>query len=145
MESKIPLPTDNIYKFYALFSLLLFVFSIGGVIYLSNSTNAVVFENWVEVETLRAEKELSPGRKARKEALEKQIEIAVDNKKTGIQALGGLSAFAICLMVFGFSVWQKKIQPVSDETASTQLDIAKLQRLKLREELKALGYDVDRA
>ena len=30
MESKIPLPTDNIYKFYALFGLLLFIFAFGG-------------------------------------------------------------------------------------------------------------------
>lgn len=32
MENKIPLPTDNIYKFYALFGLLLLVFTIGAAL-----------------------------------------------------------------------------------------------------------------
>ena len=142
MESKIPLPTDNIYKFYALFSLLLFVFSAGGVIYLTKSTNELVFKSWEEIEPLKAEKELSSEQKARKESLERQVEIAVSDRESGVKALGVIAAFAILGMVFGFSVWQKKIQPLSDETARTQLDIAKLQRLKLEAELKALGYDV---
>lgn len=57
MESKIPLPTDSIYKFLAMFSLLLVIFSVGAVIYASNSTNAVGFEHWVELEVLQAVEE----------------------------------------------------------------------------------------
>lgn len=55
MESKIPLPTDNIYTFVALFSLVLLISSFGAIIFASNSSNAVVFEHWVELETLQAQ------------------------------------------------------------------------------------------
>lgn len=53
MENKIPLPTDSIYKFYALFGLLLFIFSIGSTIYVSRSTNELVFTSAIEFETLK--------------------------------------------------------------------------------------------
>jgi len=42
MESKIPLPTDNIYKFYALFGLLLFITSGLTVVWNSNTTNETI-------------------------------------------------------------------------------------------------------
>lgn len=55
MESRVPLPTDNIFKFYALFGLLLTIFSAGSVLYVNKSTNDLAFEIAVEYETLKAD------------------------------------------------------------------------------------------
>jgi len=59
MESKIPLPTDNIYKFYALFSLLLLIFSLGAFLYVQQSANEQVIAILPELEVLKEAKELS--------------------------------------------------------------------------------------
>lgn len=53
VENKIPLPTDNIYKFYALFGLLLLVFTIGAALYVNRTTNDLLFDKIVARELLR--------------------------------------------------------------------------------------------
>ena len=53
MESNIPLPTDNIYKFYALFGLLLFVFSIGSTLYVGRTANEIIFQTYLEEESIK--------------------------------------------------------------------------------------------
>jgi hypothetical protein len=143
MESKIPLPTDNIYKFVALFSLVLLIFSFGSVIFASNAANAVVFEHWVELETLQAQEKPSIEQVSRLKALEKKIEVAVSNKKTFIQFSGAGAAFGLFGIIFGFGYWHKKIQPLADQMAVTQLELARLQLLSLRADLKAKGVEVD--
>jgi hypothetical protein len=144
MESKIPLPTDNIYKFIALFSLILFISGFGTVIYATNATNAMAFEHWVEVETLRALETPTLEQATRLQALEKKIEVAVDDK----DAYRSLAIFMIAAgtvgMVFGFGYWHLRIQPRVDQMAATQLEIAKLQLLSLKADLRSKGIDVDK-
>ena len=80
MESKIPIPTDNIFKFYALFSLLLFVFAISASLYVNRSTNEQVVSLFVDLETLKQEKAPSQTQLLRKAILERQLEIARSDK-----------------------------------------------------------------
>ncbi len=56
MDSRIPLPTDNIFKLYALFGLLLLIFSIASALYVNKSTNDLIFETAVNYETLKEAK-----------------------------------------------------------------------------------------
>ena len=44
MEDKIPIPTDNIYKFYALFGLVLFIFCAGSFIFVQEKTNDLLVQ-----------------------------------------------------------------------------------------------------
>jgi hypothetical protein len=143
MESKIPLPTDNIYKFVALFSLVLLIFSVGAIIVATSSANAVVFEHWVEVETLQAQEKLSVEQTSRLKALEKKIEVTVSDKKTFSQLSSAGIAFGLIGIFFGFGYWHKKIQPLADQMAVTQLELARLQLLSLKADLKAKGVEVD--
>ena len=135
MENRIPLPTDNIYKFYALFSLLLLIFSIGSSIYVIRSTNAQVVPLFIELETLKEEKDPSRLQQLRRDLIARQLEVLQSDKNTfswSLIVLGGLS-FAV--MLHGFSRWHKEVQPIADETARVQLEIAKLQFRKLQIEV----------
>jgi hypothetical protein len=49
----------------------------------------------------------------------------------------------ICGVFFGFGYWHKRIQPLSDQMAATQLELARLQLLLLKTDLKAKGVEVD--
>jgi hypothetical protein len=131
LESQIPLPTDNIYKFYALCGLLLFIFSGSASIYTTNKTNELVFQTAIDLEAIKQIEKPSPVDLARKAVLERRQEIALADARAAQRACYSFLALGVVLMVIGFSVWQVKIQPVQDE-------IATLQRDKLRLEVKQM-------
>lgn len=117
MESKIPLPTDNIYKFYALFGLALLITSIIGAVSVSTSTNDKLHSLVKEYESIPVPKEKSELAKV----IEKRLEVQVSNKKFFSQVLGAIIGVAIWLMGYGFWQWHTKIQPKQDEYFELQL------------------------
>ena len=121
MENKIPLPTDNIFKFYALFGLMLFVTSLAGSLYLTKSTNALLFQGAIELEGLNLIEKPSSLEKTKKDLLERKLEIAIEDKKFLRQALGVLIGLSIGLMIYGFHRWHTKIQPLQDELLALQI------------------------
>ena len=128
MDKFIPIPTDSIYKFYALFGLLLFVFSIGALLYVIKSTNELVFSSVIDIEIYKAIDKPTSVDIAKLTAAEKRVEIAVSDKKFFVRAISVISAIAIFSMAYGFRQWHTKVQPIQDE-------IAKLQLEKLRREM----------
>ena len=131
MESRIPLPTDNIYKFYALFGLLLFIFSFGSLLYLNRTTNELVFQAIIENESLKHIANPSPVEKAREQVLQKRVELAIADKNFSMHALAVITLVALASMAIGFWKWHRDVQPVQDE-------IAELQLKKLRHEVSQL-------
>jgi len=131
MESRIPLPTDNIYKFYALFGLLLFVFSFGAAIVNNYSTNDQIFEIVVELETLKSLPNPNAVDVVKKGVLERKLEIVKSDKQFYKYAVAAIVAIATLMMLFGFERWHKQIQPLQDEVAKLQLE-------KLRAEIQEL-------
>jgi hypothetical protein len=127
MENKIPLPTDSIYKFYALFGLLLFVFSLGSTIYVSRSTNDLVFTSAIEYETLRAIEKPTSVEVAKRMGIEKRVEIALADKKFFLYSLGALACLGMLAMIYGFTKWHRDIQPIQGETARLQLEKLRLE------------------
>jgi uncharacterized membrane protein YidH (DUF202 family) len=126
MQSNIPLPTDNIYKFYALFGLLLIISSILAFVYVNSQTFNSGF-------TLVKEYEALKNMPSNKDSLtlhliEGQIKVLGDNKKFQLQFLGGLIGIGLLLMAYGFWHWHHKIQPQHDR-------LLKLQILKLEKEV----------
>lgn len=124
MESKIPLPTDNIYKFYALFGLLLFISSLAAYLYLHKSTNELIFETAVIVEELETREKPSAADIKRKEMAEKRVSIAVEDRKAFNSVLAFLALLGASLMGLGFAVWQFKVQPLQDKLLNLQIQKA---------------------
>ena len=105
MESRIPLPTDNIYKFYALFGLLLFVFALGAGIYNVKSKNTFMVAALVDLGELKATAAPSPRGILKRQILERQIEVAKSDAEFFKWALAILAGFGASLMGFGFLRW----------------------------------------
>lgn len=144
MLDRIPVPTDNIYKFYALFSLVALVFCVWASLTLHNSTNEVVYTNLPEIQALKELKTRTQEQELVLSLKEKRIEIARADKKTLTSVLSWLIGFAIVGMGYGFAKWHKDIQPIADAQNKVQLEILQLQleklrleNLKLAESLKA--------
>jgi hypothetical protein len=131
MESQIPLPTDNIYKFYALFGLLLFISCMGSFVYIEHTTYEFVYQTAIEMESINRIANPSPADLATKEILDKHVGFAVGTKNLTIRALAVILAGSLYLMGYGFRKWHKEVQPVQDEMANLQLE-------KLRYEVSQL-------
>ena len=115
MENKIPIPTDNIFKFYALFGLLLFVFSAGAIIYVTRTTNDLVFQTRVDVESIKQITTPSEVDLAKKTMLEKRLEVALADRNFFVIAIGVIAGIGTILMFYGFRTWHRDVQPVQDE------------------------------
>jgi hypothetical protein len=122
MENKIPIPTDNIFKFYALFGLLLFIFSASSIIYVTRSANELVFQSVVEVEAIKQIQNPSPVDKAKLQILEKRLEISASDKIFYIKGIGAITGISVVLMIWGFTKWHRDVQPIQDEMAQLQLE-----------------------
>lgn len=135
MQNNIPVPTDNIFKFYALFGLLLFVFSCGSLLYVNNATNSLVISLFPEFIGLKQIEKPSRADSAKIELIERRLEVTKSDKDFYLKAISVLAALGVITMSYGFFKWHVELQPVLDETAKVQLEIAKLQFAQLRREL----------
>ena len=138
MQSQIPVPTDNIYKFYALFSLLLLVFSFSAVLYVGTAANEVILANIVEVETLKQEKSPTVTQQVRRAALERRMEIATSDRRFFLVVLALLIVGSCWGIFYGFKKWHTQIQPVLDATACTPLELVQVELETARAKLAKL-------
>lgn len=128
MENRVPLPTDNIFKFYALFGLLLIVFSFSASIYTTTMINDQVYTAVVDLEELKSIATPSVRESARRAVLERQMEVAKSDRKTYTWSCGLLAVIGMAGVMFGFGRWHSVIQPKQDE-------LLELQLIKLRQEV----------
>ena len=126
MDSRIPLPTDNIFKLYALFGLLLLIFSIASALYVNKSTNDLIFETAVNYETLKEAKKRSASQEVHFKLLQKKLEIADSNKSFFIFCLAFIAVLGSLMMWYGFKKWHTEVQPIQDEIA--RLNLKRLRR-----------------
>lgn len=129
MESRIPLPTDNIYKFYALFGLVLLIASMAAFLYVHKSTNEMAFEAAIEYEELASKEHPTPAELKRKELIEKRVTIAVKDRDFYNYALSALIGVGFVSMIVGFGKWQTVVQPKQDKLLDLQIQQAE-QELK---------------
>jgi len=137
MYSKIPLPTDNVYKFYALFGLVLLIFGLASVLYVNKSTNEFMATAYVDFEELKSQATLNSREAARRQLLQRQMEVAKKDKEFFLSASAVLAAVGAVVMVLGFTRWQLKIQPVQDEIADLQLEKLRYEALERRGNARA--------
>lgn len=139
MLDRVPVPTDNIYKFIALFSLVAAIFAVWAALTLHNATNEVVYTNLPEVESLKKLDSRSHEQELMLSLKQRRIEIAKADKKTLTNVLSGLLGFAVVGIGYGFWKWHKDIQPLADAQNKAQLEILQLQIEKLRLENQKLA------
>jgi hypothetical protein len=135
MENKIPIPTDNIFKFYAFFGLLIFIFSAGSIIYVTRSTNELVFQAVIELETAKQISNPSAADTAKINLLERRLKVAASDRTFYTIACGVIGGFGSLLIYYGFTKWHKEVQPIQDE-------IMQLQLKKLRHEVEQLRQTI---
>ena len=121
MESKIPLPTDNIYKFCALFGVLLFLTSIVSIVWVGNSTNETVYSLVKEYESIPGGEEEDKDETSLAKTIEALINAQVENRDIYNKGLGAAIGLSILLMFYGFREWHYKIQPKQNEYFDLQL------------------------
>jgi len=138
MQSKVPLPTDNIYKFYSLFGLFLFLSCIYVFVNLHNDYNQKAFKAYLELETLKSLKSSDATQIATKNILETQIKIDASDKKFFLHSIGGVLAISLLLMSYGFYQWHTKIQPQQDKAIEKNLE-------KLDLEIRSLKTQITKA
>ena len=127
MQSKIPVPTDNIYKFYALFSLLIFI-SFSYLLITSIQTyNEQAFSRYIEYETLKEIKSPTNEQKAKLAVIKRQEEIDKVDKKSIHDIMSFVIVCSMLGIIFGFYRWHTKIQPDQDKRNKYELEKLKLE------------------
>ncbi|HXI84694.1 MAG TPA: hypothetical protein VNL17_11470 [Verrucomicrobiae bacterium] len=107
MESPISLPTDNIYKFYALFGLLVFLLCSGLSLYVIHWSHKVDSRTEIELETINLTPNPTPLDITRKRALEQRFKTVSFDKYSATTVLDLLGGAAIVLAAYNFQRWQK--------------------------------------
>jgi hypothetical protein len=132
MENRVPLPTDNIFKFYALFGLVIIIFAFSASIYTQKNSNDFLGTAVVDLEELKALEAPTVREKARRAVLQRQIDVAVSDRETYKWSLGLLAGFGTICLMFGFSRWHTEIQPKQDELVDLQLAKLRHEVLQLK-------------
>ncbi|MCO8251112.1 hypothetical protein [Comamonas thiooxydans] len=139
MLDRVPVPTDNIYKFIALFSLVALIFSMWAIINIQTSTNEVVYKTLPEIEALKNFEKRTNEQNLSLALLERKLEVAKSDRKALSYALYGVFGVAFWMAAYGFGKWHKDIQPLVDAQNKAQLEILQLQIEKLRLENQKLA------
>lgn len=123
-NSRIPLPTDNIYKFYALFGFILLISALASFLYLHKTTNELIFEAAIALEEVAAKDKPTSVDTKRKEMIEKRVAVAIEDRDVFNRILSAVLSVALCLMIYGFWHWQMEVQPKQDRLLDLQIEKA---------------------
>lgn len=138
MQANIPIPTDNLYKFLALFGLVLIVSGFAGLYLAYATTNAelvTIAERNYELTreqapsrkegmpiwtTLMADTVHEESKKGLYALLQKRVTIAVENRTIYLTVLSLMIGIGVALAIRGFTQWAK-IQPLHDRLLELQV------------------------
>ena len=126
MTPKLPVPTDNVYKFYVLFGLVILISSAFGSIYVTDLTNNRIFEIYTQIGKYKEDGEISSFEEGQIQMLEKLKEVALANKDIYGIVLAWSFATSLYVMAYGFYKWHMTIQRRDDRLI--ELKIKQLER-----------------
>ena len=118
MQNKVPLPTDNVYKFFALFGLILLIFSLGATIYITKEANVQLIDIAIQLDNANSNNFSDET----KNIIEGYREVIISDRDGFNNLLVGLAIFGTLLGLFGFSIWMFRIQPQQDKLVTFQLE-----------------------
>jgi len=136
MNLPVSVPTDNMYKFAAIFGLVMVIASFWGVITQGYMTNDIVFVSAPEIASLEENKSPTPSEKARLDVLKKRKEAAIEDRKGIDNLCSKMAGLGTAVSLVGFFFWYWMIQQHQDR-------LLKLQMLEAeRKEREAKASDI---
>jgi len=143
MTPKIPLPTDNIYKFYATFGLALIIAAIAAGVYVAEKYNRLIQEYELMLDDNPLGVRPHSMRLIEAGATSDEVMTALHNEIFGtlntlrllqeaknkeyfyLSLLGAILVVGLMLSCYGFTRWHRKIQPLHDRYLELQIEALK--------------------
>lgn len=135
MQSTLSVPTDNIYKFYAIFGIVILVTTAVMFVVRQQHYNTLAFDRHIPMKTLEAKDPLTKEEQLRLSLLRDKAQIARADKDLE------LGVYFFCFFVFGvvftahgFKGWHTKIQPREDRLLDLQIEKLERERLEAKKQ-----------
>jgi len=128
MDPRVPISTDNIYKFQATFGLVIIITAFVLFVLNNQHANQSIISN---LEKLLVIDESAKQAEEHEKLYKRQIDVAVSNRTHYTYAIGVILAIGILVSWLGFTRWSNQIQPIHD-------DILRLEKEKLELEVAVL-------
>lgn len=129
MNSKLAIPTDNIYKFEAIFGLAILLASLLGLIYSLGSYPETLFNAAIELEKITDNEKKVNLESAYAGSMQAGLQFAL-----GVSIIGCVVG-VICSR-YGFNKWSNLVQPVDDSIRALDKQKLDLEIKILQEELR---------
>lgn len=126
MNDRLPIPTDNIYKFYALFGMLVMLTSAIMFFARHDHYRTTAVENYLRIVALENKESISEKDKLEVELINSIGEALQGDREFELQIYNWSFAIGVAISIVGFYIWQVKVQPRQDELLD--LEIEKLRR-----------------
>lgn len=136
MTPTIPIPTDHVYKFYALCGLSIAISSLIALIYLIDRYNERIEKNYLQWEILNRMDNLSQEDEVRKSVLKAKLDVDRLDRSAIPWALGSIGGVGGAMMLLGFIPWHKTLQRNQDK-------LLELQIKKIEREILALDRELE--
>jgi hypothetical protein len=135
MTPSMPIPTDNFYKFAALFGLAILISFMVLSIYLPEKFGEPAFKESLEFEILKSRDSLSTEETIRKNHLETKIKLFDSFARQIVYGSAIIGMFGGFLFLWGIIVWWWKVQPKQDELLNLQIEKTKREIQVLEKQL----------
>ncbi|WP_372737260.1 hypothetical protein [Neptunomonas sp.] len=135
MQPKTAIPTDNIYKFYALSGLVSTIVLVVLFFQLNEEYNRRVFDRYLQTSALQGIITPTLEQKVTLHVLERQSDLDASNKQFYSISLGVFISWSLIAMITGFWQWHTKIQPIHTEICRHQLIKLKHEIVRLKRNL----------
>ncbi|WP_341218017.1 hypothetical protein [Neptunomonas phycophila] len=142
---KIPIPTDNVYKFYAIFGIFLILLTVSTCVYITTLTQSFILKAKYDRQTAEISSQENKNIIINL-ALESESR-ARSNQRFAITFSLFSLIIAVVLTVIGFNKWKKDIQSKNDNIMDLQIKKLEVEldmaRLEYNNALKASLSDVN--
>jgi hypothetical protein len=121
MNLPMSVPTDNVYKFAAIFGLVMVIASFWGIITQTSLTNEIVLVSAPEIASLEANQSPTPSEKAKLDMLKKRKEAAIEDRKGISDLCSKMAGLGTAVSLVGFFFWYWMIQRHQDRLLKLQV------------------------
>lgn len=122
MSDRLPIPTDNIYKFYALFGLVVLLTSAVMFFVRHDHYRTTAYENYMRIATLHEKEAMSTKDKLEVESLKSLSDVLKKDRDLELMIYSVSLSIGLILSIVGFYLWQTKVQPRQDELIDLQIE-----------------------
>ncbi len=126
MTPRIPLPTDSIYKFYALSGIIFFITAVIMIYITQKNYNEQVYERYIPMQILSNKDVLNEKEELELEILKSKDKIEKDDRNIMMKLFSVVLSLAIICMMYGFFKWHTILQPSQNKLM--ELEIKKLEK-----------------